>query len=220
MAGLHAPSIANQSLISTVVRGCVVFRPECVMFHSLCKTVRCFALAVVTASAPALAGGGNYETTRAPYVNSLPDGAHAFYAEFRGRNEDGGFGHAYVVLGARDAAGHRHDSVVFGFVPKGPDDERWSQIAIPVEGLVGVSRSDFSIHPDVRYRVSIRRQDYHRVLRELRTYHSEWRVYALIGQNCNDLVGTVARSLGLDAPLIALQMPTSYVAELRALNAK
>jgi hypothetical protein len=191
---------------------------ECFIMRFVCHAFYLFILTALTAAAPAAAGNGAYEPTRPPQVTGLPAGAHGFYAEFRGRSEDDGFGHAYIVLGALDAAGNRVDTAVFGFVPKGPEDQRWSGIAVPVEGLVGVSRSDFTQRPDVSFRVPIRRANYQRLVRDLRGLQADWRVYALVGQNCNDLVGTVAHSLGLQIPLNGLQLPANYVAELKAIN--
>jgi hypothetical protein len=196
----------------------VIVVSECFIMRVMCHAFYFFILTALAAAAPTVAGNGAYEPTRPPRVTGLPVGAHGFYAEFRGRSEDGGFGHAYIVLGALDATGNRVDTAVFGFVPKGPEDQRWSGIAVPVEGLVGVSRSDFTQRPDVSFRVPIRRANYQRLVRDLRGFQADWKVYALVGQNCNDLVGAVAHSLGLQTPLIGLQMPTSYVAELWALN--
>jgi hypothetical protein len=168
---------------------------------------------------PALAGTGPFEPTHPAHVHATPAGAHAFFIEFRARHEQAGFGHAYMVLGAHDAAGHRIETARFGFIPSDEDDQRWSQLALPVNGLVGVSRSDFSAAPDVRFRVALRRSAYHTVIRDLEQYRAEWTTYALLGHNCNDLVAAVARSIGLDAPLLTVQLPPSYVAELKLLNA-
>ncbi len=166
----------------------------------------------------AMAGSGTYEPTRAPQISVLPQGAHAYFIEFRGRSEADGWGHAYVVLGAFDGAGRRTDVVRFGFVPKDADDELWSQFLVPVRGMVGVSQSDVAVVPDVLFRARISRADYDRVLGDLDAYRTDWTTYLLIGHNCNDLAAAVARSIGLDAPLITFQAPTSYIAELKFLN--
>ena len=188
------------------------------MFRSVCRALGVLACSAAVFCGPARAGNGGYEPTRGPYVEALPAGAHTFFAEFRGRNDAEGFGHAYVVLGATDGSGRRRNTLIFGFMPKTVDDQRLSQIAAPVDGIVGVSRSDFSVLPDVAFRVPLRRNDYARILHDVRVYQAEWTIYSLIGRNCNDLLGRVAESLGLQAPLIGLQGPTSYVAALKAIN--
>ena len=176
-------------------------------------------LAIFGSADAAIAGATTYEPTQPPYLVPMEPGAHGFYIEFCGRSETDGFGHAYIVLGAIDRSGRRRRTAVFGFVPRTADDELWSQFAIPVSGMIGVSRSDFMADPDVRYRLPLRRADYNAILRNLAGLQEQWTIYALIGQNCNDLVGAIARSIGLEAPIFAAQLPTSYVAELRAINA-
>ncbi len=189
------------------------------MFRVVCSALCAVSFSLGISMGVALAGGSGYEPTRGPFLAALPAGAHAFFAEFRGRTDDDGFGHAYVALGAIDAAGRRRDTAIFGFIPKGPEDQHWGELAVPVEGIVGVSRSDLTVPPTVRFRVPLRRSDYYRVLQDLRVYQAEWTMYALIGRNCNDLMARVAAGLGLDVPLTGLLLPTTYVAEMKAINA-
>lgn len=145
--------------------------------------------------------------------------ATSYYVEFRGRSEDGGFGHSYITLGYADAGGHTHRTTIFGLVPTTRDDEFLSQFAVPVSGSIAVTKSDFTPHPDVSYRVSIARADYVRIVRDIAALQNSWTIYALVGQNCNDLIADIARSVGLATPALTIQLPVAYVAELKAVNA-
>jgi len=106
------------------------------------------------------AGSANYERTYPARIGPITMEAQSFYAEFRARNEAGGFGHSYVVLGTIDATGGTGVTVVAGFMPKSADDDYWGQFGIPVTGLVGGMRSDFIQRPDVRFRIAISKTSY------------------------------------------------------------
>ena len=65
----------------------------------------------------AQAGGGHFERTYPPRMIGLPAEARSYYAEFRARDEVGGFGHSYITLGAIFATGGVQETVVAGFMP-------------------------------------------------------------------------------------------------------
>ena len=162
--------------------------------------------------------GSNYEVTHPPHTVAAPAGAESFYLEFRARNEVAGFGHSYVTLGAIDASNQGHQTFVAGFVPRSADDDYWSKFGLPVTGLIGVTRSDLLRQPDARFRILINKATYLRVIATIRELGHTWTGYELVLHNCNSFVGEVARSVGLQAPLITAQYPVHYVAELRSLN--
>ena len=172
---------------------------------------------VLLLAATASAGSG-YEVTHPPHTVAAPKDAQLFYLEFRARDEADGFGHSYVTLGAIDASNHAHQTLVAGFVPRSADDDYWSKFGLPVTGLIGVTRSDLFRQPDARFRILINKATYLRVIATIRKLEHTWTGYELILHNCNSFVGEVARSVGLQAPLITAQYPVHYVAELRALN--
>jgi hypothetical protein len=164
-------------------------------------------------------GTASYEHTYpARIAGATKSAAKSFYVEFRGRNEAGGFGHSYVVLGAIDSAGESRQTVVAGFMPKDADDDRWGQFGVPVTGLVGVVRSDFVRRPDVRFRVPVSKARYYRVVTKVHRLRGTWTTYQLLVQNCNSFVGEIAIAAGLRTPVLTAQFPVWYIEELQALN--
>jgi hypothetical protein len=144
--------------------------------------------------------------------------AKSFYAEFRARNDAGGFGHSYVVLGTVDATGGTRETVVAGFMPKSANDDYWGQFGIPVTGLVGVARSDLIRRPDVRFRIAISKTRYYQVVITVVNLRRTWTTYELLVRNCNSFVSEVADAAGLRTPLVTAQFPVWFIAELRRLN--
>ena len=181
---------------------------------SLCAAVGILMLA----SLDVRAGVGDYETTNPPYINAPRPGPKSYFVEFRGRNEVGGFGHSYVTLGTADAAGHWQRTAIFGFMPKDEDGNFWAQIAVPVSGWIGVTQSDFTTSPDVRFRRKISRAQYKQITSEIQDLQKTWTIYLLLVHNCNDLVAHVAQSIGLNVPLLSAQWPVDYVEELKSIN--
>jgi len=164
------------------------------------------------------AGSSNYERTYPARIGPLTAEAKSFYAEFRARNEAGGFGHSYVVLGTVDATGGTRETVVVGFMPKSASDDYWGQFGIPVTGLVGVARSDLIRRPDVRFRIAISKARYYQVVITIVNLRRTWTTYELLVRNCNSFVSEVAGAAGLRTPLLTAQFPVWYIAELRTLN--
>ena len=134
---------------------------------------------VLSASGPA-AGSSDYERTYPPRIMAVTAEARSFYLEFRARDEVGGFGHSYVVLGTVDATGERRETVVAGFMSKGADDDYWGQFGIPVTGTVGVVRLDFTRRPAARFRIGVSKVEYYRVVREIYHLRKTWTTYELL----------------------------------------
>jgi hypothetical protein len=168
----------------------------------------------------AVAGSSNYEPTYPPRIIAVGTEARSFYLEFRARNEVGGYGHSYVTLGTIDGIGQLHENVVVGFMPKSADDDYWSGFGVPVTGLVGVTRSDFTRRPDVRFRIAISKTRYFRTLSKIRSMRNTWTMYELLVHNCNNFLSEIASSVALHAPVMTAEYPVNYVAELRALNSR
>jgi hypothetical protein len=164
------------------------------------------------------AGGSTYEPTYPPRIIAVTAAdARLFYVEFRAR-DDSAFGHSYVTLGTIDTGGQRRETVVAGFMPKTADDDRWSKFGIPVTGSVGVSRSDFVRRPNARFRVTINRVTYFRLVHKVRALRNAWTTYELLLRNCNNFLGEIASSVGLRTPIVTAQYSVHYVTDLRALN--
>jgi hypothetical protein len=166
------------------------------------------------------ADGSNYEPTSPPRILPVSTEARSFYLEFRARNEVGGYGHSYVTLGTIDGIGRMRETVVVGFMPKSADDDYWSNFGVPVTGLVGVSRSDFTPRPDVRFRIAVSKGTYFRTLNKIRGMRNTWTMYDLLVHNCNNFVSEIASSVTLRTPMLTAEYPVNYVAELRALNSR
>jgi hypothetical protein len=177
------------------------------------------SLAILSCSC-AQAGSANYERTYPPRMLAVTGEARSYFVEFRARDEVGGFGHSYVTLGAVEATGTVRETVVAGFMPKSAADDYWGRFGMPVTGLVGVVRSDFARRPDARFRITIGKSTYHRVMGKISQLRRTWTTYELLVQNCNNFVGQIAESAGLRTPMITAQYPVRYVAELRALNSR
>ena len=77
------------------------------------------------------AGTSSYEPPHGPRIVPIIGGARSFYAEFRARDDTGGFGHSYVTLGTIDFAGESRQTVVAGFMPRGETAGDWSLFAAP-----------------------------------------------------------------------------------------
>ena len=184
-------------------------------FHSRAWLVASLALLLVPG---AQAGRDTHERTYPPHMVAVAADASSFYLEFRARNETGGFGHSYITFGTIDGNGQLRETSIVGFMPRSADDDYWSKFALPVAGIVGVTRSDRVRRPDVRFRIALSKADYFLVVNKVRTLSKTWTDYELVMQNCNNFVGEIARSLNLRTPLITTQYPVGYVAELQALN--
>jgi len=172
----------------------------------LCQAVR-------TASA-------DYERAYPPRMLAASAEATAFYIEFRARDEAGGYGHSYVTLGEVDTSGGTRQTIVAGFLPDGADADRWGKVGLPVAGAVGVTRSDLAGRHHARFRVSISRTQYFRVVRTIHHLRRTWRRYELLLRNCNSFAGQIAGSIGLRTPMVTAQYPVRYVAELRNINSR
>ena len=166
------------------------------------------------------AGSPSYEPAHAARIVPINWAARSFYAEFRARDEAGGFGHSYVTLGTVDFAGESRQTVVAGFMPRGEMADRWGRFGMPVAGMVGVSRSDFVRRPDARFRIHISEAKYYRVLSKIQEMRRTWTTYELLLSNCNSFVSEIASTAGLSVPLIPARLPVDYVGELRALNSR
>ena len=173
---------------------------------------------LAAASLSACSSVDNFEPLQAVHVSPASTAAVSYYVEFRGRSEVDGYGHSYITLGYADTGGRSHRTTIFGFVPTTADDQFWSQFAVPVGGTIAVTKSDFTPHPDVRFRVPLKRADYLRITRDLAASQQSWTVYLLVGHSCNDLMAEVARSVGLATPALTILLPVAYVAELKAIN--
>ena len=175
---------------------------------------------VLIPSSAADAGSTNYEPTYPPRIVAPAKDARSFYAEFRARNEAGGFGHSYVTLGIVNSSGEVRQTVVAGFMPLNMIDDYWSQFGIPVTGMVGVVRSDLVRRPDSRFRIAVNEETYYRIVSRIQEMRRTWSTYELLLRNCNNFASEVASTAGLRTPLLAAQLPVAYVTELRTLNSR
>ena len=174
----------------------------------------CFA----AVSLSACSSVDTFEPLQAVHVSPASTAAASYYVEFRGRSEVDGYGHSYITLGYADTGGRSHRTTIFGFVPTTADDQFWSQFAVPVGGTIAVTKSDFTPHPDVRFRAPLTRADYLHITHDLADLQKSWTVYLLAGHNCNDLMAHIARLAGLATPALTILLPVAYVAELKAIN--
>jgi hypothetical protein len=164
------------------------------------------------------AGDSGYEPTRPARIAAAPADTSSFFVEFRARKEVGGFGHSYLLLGTIDSSGVAHVTVIAGFMPKGPDDDRWSRLGISVNGIVGVTRSDLIRQPVARIRLTVNEATYYRLVAQVHSLRKTWGTYEVLLRNCNSFVGEVANASGLRAPLLSAQFPVMYIEEIRQLN--
>jgi hypothetical protein len=166
------------------------------------------------------AGSGHYEPTMRPKLVPLQADARNFFIEFRGRREHGGNGHAYMVLGNVNGAGRIQNALTFGFAPQTRRDEDLSVWALPVSGMISMTRSDIIARPDSVFRLHLTRSQYEAIAASLAGLEATWTVYSLIGSNCNDFMAIIAQRLGLATPIITLLPPADYIVALKALNGR
>src|SRR5262245_18779850 len=93
-------------------------------------------------------------------------------------------------------------------MPRSADDDYWSKFALPVAGLVGVTRSDRVQRADVRFRIALSKADYVLVVNKVRTLSKIWTDDELVVHNCNNFVSGIASSLNLRTPLISVTSPS------------
>lgn len=168
--------------------------------------------------ATAHAGDSGYEPTHLARIAAAPADARSFFVEFRARKEVGGFGHSYLLLGSINSSGVARVTVIAGFMPKGLDDDRWSRLGLPVNGIVGVTRSDLVRKPVARIRLNVNEATYHRFVAQVLSLRKTWGTYEVLLRNCNSFVGEVASAGGLRVPILSAQLPVMYIEELRQLN--
>lgn len=167
------------------------------------------------AALKAEAGCNHYEPTRPPLISRSDHTHAALYIDFIARDEIDGYGHSFIVIGSRDTA---NKIVVAGFVPKGAEDDCLSVYAIPVRGMVGVSKSDFSGKHTRRFRVALTPSQFKRALQRIAWARRNWSTYALLARNCNTFTGLIAQSIGLRFPASDIQDSSTYISQLRSLN--
>jgi hypothetical protein len=175
-------------------------------------------IASLVLPSPTNAGNGSYEPPHPPHIIRTTQGARSFYAEFRARDDANGIGHSYIALGTVDFNGEIRQTVVAGFMPRGATDDSWSHFGIPVTGVVGVVRSDFTRRADARFRIAITEANYYQIVSKIRQMRRTWTTYELLFSNCNSFVGEIASMAGLRIPLVPARFPVTYVSELRTLN--
>jgi hypothetical protein len=138
-----------------------------------------------------------------------------YFVDFHARGKPSFPGHVFIVYGQLNARGGIVEAQVAGFTP---DAGRYSTAYfIPVPGLIGQQREDLTEPSTVIYRRHLTAAEFHQLIakvRQIRAIHPLWH---LIFSNCNDFVGTIAKTIGLHRPP-SLLLPSDYVSLLRTLN--
>jgi hypothetical protein len=138
-----------------------------------------------------------------------------YFVDFHARGKPSFPGHVFIVYGELNARGRIAEAQVVGFTPNA--DRYATAHFIPVPGLIGQQRADLTERSTVVYRRHLNATEFHQLIasvRQIRATHPSWH---LIFSNCNDFVGTVAKSIGLRRPP-SLLLPSDYVSLLRKLN--
>jgi hypothetical protein len=153
-----------------------------------------------------------------------------YFIEFRARNAHS-YGHASVVFGKLDTNGNipvdRNGVLIPGAVeisglhPATTSTVPWSVgHIVPVPAETGPSDGDSEdAYVTARFRVDLTQAEFRKVVaivRKHKAMHTVW--YApVISSNCLGYIGSIARDMGLKAPLVP-KMPKDYVDSLRKLN--
>jgi hypothetical protein len=138
-----------------------------------------------------------------------------YFVDFHARSRPSLTGHNFIVYGRLNAHRRIVEAQVVGFTPD--SDRYWAAYFIPVPGLLGRERADFTEPSTVIYRRHLTAAEFYQLnakVRQVRETEPSWH---LIFSNCNDFVGEIAKSIGLLRPP-SLMMPSIYVSLLRALN--
>jgi hypothetical protein len=138
-----------------------------------------------------------------------------YFVDFHARNRPSPTGHDFIVYGRLNAHGRIVEAQVVGFSPD--TDKYRAAYFIPMPGLLGRERADFTVPSTVIYRRHLTAAEFHQLngkVRQVRAAQPSWH---LIFSNCNYFVGEMAKSIGLHKPP-SLLPPSIYVFLLRALN--
>jgi len=143
-----------------------------------------------------------------------PEGAR-YFVDFHARGRSSFPGHVFIVYGQLNAHGRIVEAEVVGFTP---DTNKYSiAFFIPVPGLLGQQRADFTEPSTVIYRRHITDAQFRQLTAKIYQLRETQPAWHLIFANCNDFANEIAKSIGmLRAPNLLL--PSIYVSVLRALN--
>ena len=135
-----------------------------------------------------------------------------YFVDFHARSKPSFPGHVFIVYGQLNARGRIIQAQVAGFTP---DTDKYRPVyLIPMPGLFGQRKADFTEPSTVIYRRHLTAGEFHRLIakvHQIRAFQPSWH---LIFANCNDFVGVIARAIGLRTPP-SLLLPSDYVSLLR-----
>lgn len=129
------------------------------------------------------------------------------------------FPHAYVRLTGTDDATGKTVDVNYGFTPVslGP-----GVLFGSVRGMMESASPEYIARSDRHFSLELTDEQYHQVVAVI----DKWRnapqpSYRLNGRNCIDFVADVAKTIGLNAPVLPklMKKPKSYLNEIAKLNA-
>jgi hypothetical protein len=135
----------------------------------------------------------------------------AYLIEFAARPTQA-FGHSYVRLVSVGRDGREHVDETAGFYPAS------AKQVFDTRGIVTATKADLTSRPSVSYRVAVSAKTYAAASSYVRRLSQTWKRYDLTGQNCNHMIGDVARTVGLTSPGDYDDLPENYVRSLRAQN--
>lgn len=171
----------------------------------------CALAAVAALAASTSAWAGKHGRAPRAGVEHVSSDQGRYYVDFLARPE-GIVGHSYIQAGALDTGGRRHPALTEGLYPANPAK------VFDAAGKVTAMAADLKHEPGVRYRVMVSPQTYTKTLAYMKSLKHTWRRYDLIQHNCNNMVGDVARHLGLAAPADTSDLPMNYVSAIAAAN--
>ena len=121
-----------------------------------------------------------------------------YFVDFHARGKPSFPGHVFIVYGELNARGRIAEAQVVGFTP---DADRYATpYFIPVPALIEQQRADLTEPSTVNYRRHLTAAEFHQLIAKVRQIRAIHRLWHLIFSKCNDLVRTIAKSIGLRRP--------------------
>lgn len=175
------------------------------------KLTTVFAAVTMLSIAGQAEAGSQRHRMAAPAKARLQSHDGRYYVDFLAR-QAGIVGHSFIQVGRLDARGGRHPAITAGLYPADPNR------VFDAPGKVTALPADLKADPRVRYRVLVSERTYRKTPALMNSLPGNWKRYDLVQHNCNSMVASVARHLGLAAPGDTADIPVNYVRALAALN--
>ena len=148
-----------------------------------------------------------------PQKDATNELAGPYFVEFMARPTKA-FGHSFVSLGFAGKSHQYKTTKTLGFYPT----DTAGHAIFDSPGVVTHRKLDRASLSTVRYRVLVSQSSYLKAMHATKLMERSWVRYDLIDNNCNHMIGQIARELGLKDPGEYADTPENYVRAMKAIN--